>query len=361
MIIWQNTEDYLFGKTKNFKYKHKIASFDLDGTLIVTRSKKKYPISANDWMFFSDNVVTKLTELIESDYCIIIVSNQAGLNAQSKIAEWITKLSQIQVTLNIEFLVFCSVKNNEYRKPLPQFFLNEDFFPQNIFLNKHDKSFYCGDACGRNGDHANTDLKFAKNSKLIFKTPEFLFDGEKQIIPKINYPDVKKYLNLKPDFIFEKNLNPEMIIMVGFPASGKSSIASFLQSTHNYFLINQDNLKTKSKCFKVANEYMKKSQCVVIDNTNKNKEIRGEWINLAIKYNYNVRCILLNVDYDLAMHNNVYRYLTTQKYIPKMVYNMYKSSYEPPELSEGYKEIIVVNKPCSSKNIDKDIYLMYMY
>lgn len=362
MITWQNGDEYLFGKTNSFKWLPKIASFDLDGTLTVTKSKKRFPISADDWEFYDKTVQQKLKDLVKQKYCLVIVSNQSGIKSNIKKEEWMTKLNCIQKTLNLELLVFCSTHDNEFRKPLPMFFFTEVFCPQDIFGEKHKDSFYCGDACGRKGDHADTDLKFAINCGLPFKTPEMLFLNDASVIPTIDYPDIQSILKSKSDFKFKPSMLPEMIIMVGYPASGKSSISSLLEQTHNYVIINQDTLKTKPKCFKFATENLNKKKSIVIDNTNRDKQIRSEWITLANKYNYNVRCISVDVPKDVAIHNNIYRYLATGKYISKIVYNTYGANYEQPELSEGFKDIIVVKKcPVKNDNFDEDMYQMYMY
>lgn len=362
MISWEIGDEYLFGKTKGFKYLPKIASFDLDGTITVTKSKKRYPISSDDWEFYDKVVPQKVKELVKQKYCFIIVSNQGGLKGSPKRQEWMTKLNAIQKVLNLEFLVFCSTHDNEFRKPLPMFFFTEKFFPQDIFGEKHIDSFYCGDACGRQGDHADTDLKFAVNSGLEFKTPEMLFLDEKSVIPEIVYPDIRSILKSKSDFKFKPSMSPEMVIMVGYPASGKSSISSYLEHNHNYTIINQDTLKTKTKCFKFATDTLNKKKSIVIDNTNRDKQIRSEWITLANKYNYNIRCILIDVQKNVAMHNNIYRYLNTGKYISKIVYNTYGANYEPPELSEGFKDIIIVKKcPINNDDFNEDMYQMYMY
>lgn len=362
MIIWQNTDEYLFGKTTNFKWLSKIASFDLDGTITVTKSKKRFPISSDDWEFYDKSVQQKLKDLVKQKYCLIIVSNQMGLKVDLKKQEWIKKINSIQKTLNLELLVFCSTNNNQFRKPLPMFFFTEDFFPQSIFEKKHKDSFYCGDACGRITDHANTDLKFAINCGLEFKTPEMLFLNDISVIPTIDYPDIQSILKLKSDFVFKPTISPEILIMVGYPASGKSSISSFLEKTYNYVIVNQDILNTKQKCFKYATENLNKKKSIVVDNTNRNKKIRFEWITLANKYNYNVRCILVDIPKNIAMHNNIYRYLNTGKYISPIVYNIYGSNYEKPELNEGFKEIIIVKKcPIKNDNFNENMYQMYMY
>lgn len=360
MIIWNNTEEYLYGKTNNFKYCTKIASFDLDGTIIVTLSKKKFPVSHNDWEFFL-GAKEKLQSLSQNGYCLIIVSNQAGLRSEIQKTNWMLKLETIQQSLNLELLIFCSLTNNEFRKPLPMFFLTETFFPQKIYNDKSEVSFYCGDACGRIGDHANTDLKFAQNCGLNFFSPEMLFNKIHQVIPEIVYPDINMYINTKSNFKFEPSFFKEIIIMVGYPASGKSTIANSIASTYNYVIANQDTLKTKSNCLKFVRQNLSANKSVVVDNTNRDKKTRNEWISLAKKYNYKVRCILITIKKDLAMHNNVYRNLTEQKYISKIVYNTYNSQYEEPTLDEGFDSIIYVDKIPQFSEINYDLYSLYLY
>lgn len=361
MLIWKNDTEYLFGKTQKFIYRKKIASFDLDGTLIVTKSKKKFPVDENDWKFYDDNVRTKLENLIKEKYCFIIISNQGGIKGNSQRIQWMNKLNAIQKELNLEMLVFCSTHDNQFRKPLPMFFFEDNFFPQEIFINKSKLSFYCGDACGRHGDHADTDLKFALNSNLEFRTPEMMFKNSAiNYTPVKNYPNVKMFLKSTTSFNFQPSATPEMIIMVGYPASGKSTLSSLIKEKYDYVIINQDTLQTKTKCFKFAVENLNLKKSVIIDNTNRDKKTREEWIKLANKNNYNVRCILLNTSKEHAMHNNIYRYLQTGKYISKIVYNKYGATYEPPEISEGFKNIIHVDNQITN-NIDENIYSMYLY
>ena len=328
-------DEHLSAVTPNFKLVEKVAAFDLDGTLITTKSKKKFPQDENDWVWNYPNVPNELQDLVKNGFCIIVVSNQGGIkdNEAKKAEEWMTKLSNVVNAIGIEIKVLCSISKNKYRKPNNTFI--EEFFPSKM----HKDSFYCGDAVGRDGDFSDTDYKFAINAGIDFKTPENVFLGKTNNLPEIDYCiDInKRYKNSAFNFTPQ---NKEMIIMVGFPASGKSTISRNLAQNFKYAIINQDTMKTVAKCKKEATDKMRSDICIVIDATNPSKEKRKEWIDLAKSYMYTVRVIQMTTSMDRAKHNNCYRALNGGSQIPDIAYNVYKSKFEEPDLSEGVVEII---------------------
>jgi len=68
-MIWENSS-YLSGTYLDFAYKEKGALFDLDQTLIATKSRRKFPIDENDWKPFSSNVSEKINNL-HATHCIV--------------------------------------------------------------------------------------------------------------------------------------------------------------------------------------------------------------------------------------------------------------------------------------------------
>lgn len=348
---WTITDKYLKGVTKKFKLGNKIASFDLDQTLIDTKSGKKFPQNSDDWEWLYDNTVDKLKELHNNNYTIIIISNQAGISSGKQSGEeWMKKLDKIVKKINFELMVLCSTDKNEYRKPLTR--MREDFLP----LKMDKESFYCGDAVGRKKDFSDTDYKFALNININFFTPEHLFLGKKNELPKIIYPIDLTKKNKNIDYDFKPN-KKEIIIMMGFPGSGKSTFSKMLNEKYNYIIINQDTLKTKAKCKKETIKQLENNKCVIIDATNPSKSTRGEWIDIAKNYNYKIRIVKIDEDIETAKHKNIYRSLTTNtKRVPDIGYNMYKSKYDEPSLEEGVEEILLI--PGNPPNDPK--YYMYL-
>lgn len=340
------TDKYYVITTDKFEYKPKIASFDLDDTIITPKNKKDkkdkkntFSKNSDDWKWMYDCVPDKLKELYDDDYCIIIISNQAGIE-KGKIDgdDWIKKIENIIKELQIEMKVFCSIGNNEYRKPICSFY-TEIVLPNIEKVSK--KSFYCGDACGREDDFSDSDYKFALNCNLKYKTPEDLFLGKKEKIPDVNYAfsfDEKKKFSLN----FTPN-KKEMLIMVGFQGSGKSFVSKYISEKYNYEIINRDTEKTMQKCMKKATNLIEKNKNLIIDNTNPSKECRKQWIELAKQYNYKIRILHMQTPFNICKHNNAYRCMTQKiKMISEFVYNLYKSKFETPEKDEGVEEIVKV-------------------
>lgn len=356
-LNWIKTNDYLQASTSGFKFKKKLAMFDLDSTLIIPKIGKKFPIDENDWKFQFKTVPEILQSYHKKDYSIIIISNQGGMSKGKQTFEvWSKKLNSICESLNVELYVFCSVDHNKYRKPYPTWF--EEFIPIEIkeSINRR-VSFYCGDACGRKDDFSDTDYKFALNCMIKFKTPENMFLGKISKIPKILYPNLFEK-KVPENLNFTPSNNKEIIIMVGFPGSGKSFISKEISTKYNYKIVNQDTLKSKEKCLDYINKYIKESKSIIIDQTNPDINTRKKWIDLAKKNSYTLTVILMKTSRELSKHNNYYRYLTTGKnLVPEIAYRIYNSKFQSPELNEGIDRIFTT-EPNKPKNF---YYYYYLY
>ncbi len=93
----------------------------------------------------------------------------------------------------------------------------------------------------------------------------------------------------------------------------------------------------------------------MIDNTNPDKDSRKDYEDLANKYKINIKYFVMDVDYDLAWHNNLYRMIVDEKqHVPKIAYNIFRKKYDPP-VGDGVVNIgLLINKD----KIDQRVYLM---
>jgi bifunctional polynucleotide phosphatase/kinase len=363
-IQWQQTDNYIIGKTKELNLTNKkIAAFDLDDTLVTTKSDKEFAENENDWQLY--DIMPKLTKLSKDGYFLVIISNQLGISKGKTDANvWKKKLENIMNHIKLDFIILCALKDDIYRKPRTK--LWDEFV-------KGDKtaSVYCGDAGGLkkrkiNGneiskDFSDTDLKFALNLGIKFiHRDEFVWDVKNvkcQASYSVDFSTLKSN-----NYIFKPN-QPEMIINVGLPASGKSSFTKKYILPHNYEYVNRDTLKTPKKCLAVAETALKNNKSVVIDNTNVTSEERKLYIDLAKKYNIQCRCLVFTTSKEVCIHNNHYRNFITDNdvaIIPQIVYNVMNKKYEEPELKEGFYEINKIDfSPEFSNEDEKRIYFMY--
>lgn len=363
---------YVYGTSDNYISQNakskliKMAGFDLDGTLIDTKNGKPFPRDADDWKWKYDNVKKKLNYYYEKKYNIIIVTNQAGIkDSEVKLNVWKKKIEYMENDImksypSLQFIIYCMTHKDIHRKPYPKIFEDVKF---------EKKSFFCGDGAGRlknlenRADHTDADIKFAHNIGVRFFTPENIFCKDKQIIT-INYPvnfDKKKHI----PYNYVASNKPELILMHGMPASGKSYWTQRIADSHHLMnrsidCINMDTLKTKKKMDNAICMAVNKINNVLIDNTNLDKSTRKHIIDMVKNINpdYYVRVIVLKSSFSRILHNNAYRYYTNYhniKQIPEFVLKMMKNKMEKPEYDES---IDLIEKIKFKQPID-DIYYLY--
>lgn len=132
---------------------------------------------------------------------------------------------------------------------------------------------------------------------------------------------------------------PEIVIMVGFPGSGKSTIAKKICENENYVHIKGDVHKTPANMIKKAFEYIPLGKSIIFDATNGTIAKRKEYIDFAKKINYSVRCIHVSCSSEVAYSQNVKR--ENNKIVPKIAYHLYSKMFEEPGENEGFSLIII--------------------
>ena len=181
---WEQQGTCLIGGSPGLKESPKIASFDMDDTIITRKSGAKFPVNADDWLILNDIVKPTIQKLDKEGFKIVIFTNQAGIEKGKTKAEDIKKkVANIAKELEVEMQVFVASHEDEYRKPGTAMWT--------LLANKYNgkakidmkASFFCGDAAGRktatHKDFSDSDFKFALNVGIEFKTPEMLFLGQK--------------------------------------------------------------------------------------------------------------------------------------------------------------------------------------
>jgi bifunctional polynucleotide phosphatase/kinase len=352
---------YTYHIPSNFGEKNKIAGFDLDSTIIKTASKRKFPKDKTDWQFLNEYVVPKLCQLYENEYNIIIFTNQSGLKRKlDKQNDFMWKLSKIIAAIGVPVAYIVSINHDQYRKPMTHMF---NFMKEHLH-NKidMDNSFYCGDAAGRPGDFASSDLFFAANCGLKFYTPEDIFkDGEikqsNHVLPERSFLEYLNNPNLNNNFCelnellqFEDD-KKYMIVMVGAPASGKSYLAKQIKEHHyeqKFHIVSQDQVGTHNKMEKLLRKCLNKGNNIIVDNTNPSfkkkphvtfrdfylkimNEIDPTYVTIAINMTTTPK-VIHQLNHFRAQHYN-------RPFIHRVVYNVFNKYYELPTTDEGFDTI----------------------
>jgi bifunctional polynucleotide phosphatase/kinase len=336
----------------------KNACFDLDGTLIKTKSGNKFPKDENDWVFFNSTITTKLQNLYKDDYNIVIITNQSG--SSFNIASFKVKIAAIQKALNIPIQVFISTEHDVYRKPCIGLVTEG--------LIKCPNVFFVGDAAGRKKDFADTDYKFALNLGIPFYVPEDFFSKFERIYEAVKpthprkmipnkYFDLESLVQLLSTKDSRQQLinssesftSEALIILIGPPAVGKSTLAKKIKEIDDSFeIVNQDTLKTKPKVLSTIKKLTKQGTNIIVDKKNEYFDDRLEIIDIVKDLNPAVKIIFIYFDFprEFAEHMNMYRSIAYKaERIPTIVYNKYYSKEKGLQVpkKEDSDEFFVIN------------------
>ncbi|XP_071850455.1 uncharacterized protein F21D5.5-like [Apostichopus japonicus] len=332
----------------------KIAAFDLDYTLIVPKSGRKWPTGPKDWMFLSEEVPKKLKAIYDDGFKIIIFTNQRGMEkGHTTPAGFMTKIEDIITALDIPIQTFVSTGETHYRKP-------GSLMWEHMLKSHNDgiavdtkESYYVGDAAGRAKnwapdkprDFSCSDRMFAVNAGIDFFTPEEYFYGEDKAPFEWRSVNPKDILEGAKDNQLEDKYHMEtkdFALLVGPPASGKSSFYRHFLEPHEYVWINRDTLKTPAKCKEAAKKAISEGKSVAIDNTNPSTTARAAFLSLTKNKGYTVRCFILDTPLELCHHLNMVRQNQSKgknRRVPNVGFNVYKKNFQDPSREEGFSEV----------------------
>lgn len=166
---------------------------------------------------------------------------------------------------------------------------------------------------------------------------------------------------------YRKN-KPKIIIMSGFPGSGKST---FIKNNYSdYNIINQDELGSKAKCIELAYNFLNKDKSIVVDRTNITRKQRKIWIDISKEYKLEPPILIfMDLDPKICYHRICKRenHPVLSKNISLSrkwkIINKFIKYLEYPSLTEGFKLVSIVdvinlnysdNNSITSQSPDKD-------
>ncbi|XP_075047325.1 bifunctional polynucleotide phosphatase/kinase [Mixophyes fleayi] len=366
---WEDKGKLLIFNKKGVQSSSKIAGFDIDGTIITTKSGKVFPTSADDWRILYPEIPKKLKALLADGYKVVFFTNQMGISRGKLRPEvFKAKVEAILDQLGIPVQVFVATGMGIYRKPVTGMW---DYMCEKgndgIKVQKED-CVYVGDAAGRPAnwapdrkkkDFSCGDRLFALNLGIKFYTPEEYFLGWKKAPYQLPTYDPRNLDTSGP--LYEPptstlvSATPEVVVAVGFPGAGKSSFVKEHLVPKGYAFANRDTLGTWQKCVAACEEALQNGKSIFIDNTNPDLESRGRYISCAKKAGVPARCFHFTATIEVAKHNNRFREMTSKGHISvnDMVINSYKSKFVAPSVSEGFSEILKINFVPNFKDPDQ--------
>lgn len=354
--LWHVSRDLIVYTPPDVVAKPKVAAFDLDWCIIKTKSGKVFPTDHRDWeIMWPGKIIPKLKQLNESGYKLVFLTNQTGIARKKlSVTDWQEKASAVVKALGLPVQVIASPNYSLTRKPCPGMWYGlERYFNKGVTIDM-DSSFYVGDAAGRpvnwapkkKKDFSSSDRALAHNLGLTFHTPEEYFLNEKGVSmswSSFSTAELDSSRGMLSGGAQLMSGQHEMIIMVGFPASGKSTFSRRQLSA--YTRINRDELISWDKCKAKCKEALQKGESVVVDNTNPDLSSRERYIALAKEVQVPVRCFKMSTTMAHAQHNNRFRMFTNpgKVEVQGVVYNTFKSKFIEPSKEEGFSEVVDVN------------------
>ena len=142
----------------------------------------------------------------------------------------------------------------------------------------------------------------------------------------------------------------ECFLLVGLPASGKSTFSKRLATSRNALIISTDSIRkmlykdeSKQGDWKEIERVLhdsifqsiSKGQSVIIDATHTVREHRKILINLSSRINWT--CYFLNTDKETCIKRNLKRSRTVPKHVIESMANQLELT--PPKKLEGFKKL----------------------
>ena len=114
--VTKNTELQIM-TCKGCESKPKIAAFDMDGTLITTKSGRVFPLNPQDWkLLFEPQVKQTIQKFYhEDDYKIVIITNQAGIGT-GKLSkkDFRSKVESIVNSIQVPLQLFAAIQKYDF-------------------------------------------------------------------------------------------------------------------------------------------------------------------------------------------------------------------------------------------------------
>ncbi|ORX95001.1 polynucleotide kinase 3 phosphatase-domain-containing protein [Clohesyomyces aquaticus] len=359
--VWQSTgAEVLIGShsspsapTHSLSKPVKIAAFDLDLTLTVSKTGRIKCEDPDDWTWWHESVPSKLQKTSLEGFQIVIFTNQGRLTTKdgseapaAKVFK--EKVEAIFCALGVPVTICAACANDNWRKPRTRAW---DHFIDGLGRGRMvdlEASYMVGDAAGRPTDHTDDDRHFSMNVGIRLYTPEEYFLGaepqawEHKFDPSWHLDEFSTGENS-----YEiPNNGPILLLLVGLPGSGKTSYYFNTLRTLGYERV----APSSSDCsIDRATDMLKAGKCGVVDDTNGDQASRQKWITISRTCGAQVFAAQMLTPPELCLHNDAVRALggpqmnwEGRSVYPRVPFWDLVKSFEPPQEVEGLDGIFTV-------------------
>jgi bifunctional polynucleotide phosphatase/kinase len=298
-----------------------LAIFDFDGTLVKPKDGRQFPRNVSDWQYLRPSVPSTLSSYAAT-HTLVIVTDQSKSWKVDMIHAVLADLALPELPT-----VVIGVKT---QKPSTAHFTSA--FPSFLLAG----SFYVGDAAGRPGDWSDRDKAFAQALSLPFKVPEEVFPMQAPA-PAAHTPQ-----NTSQPLTVQPAAHREVVIMCGYPASGKSTLASRVFEPAGYHITSGDVHKTAAKMKKDALlNGVQAGKSVVFDSTAGTVEKRAEFIAFAAANSLPARIVWCQTPIEIAMEYNKERALGGGANVPAIAFYTFRKHFVAPSEAEGAAVVLL--------------------
>jgi DNA 3'-phosphatase len=225
--------------------------FDVDGTILT--SVDGSVVSDEDFEFLGP--IPEVFERLEKAGAVIaLVSNQMYWKDKQK-----EKFQRLRILFPTVIQAVATGGSSPFRKPNAAIF-NEIV---DVIGGKPRSIHYIGDAIGPTATYppykwSDSDKAFAEAIGATFHEPIEFFPHVRMPLPDLG--------------------EQELVLLVGPPGSGKSTVSASMATEANHVVVNQDLLETKAKVIKAGAAAWAAGKSVIVDATHPTRAKRQEII-----------------------------------------------------------------------------------
>jgi len=299
----------------------RFAIFDLESTIITTKSGRDRPKRASDWKFINGKILKHLRKIYSQGFDVVFISEQDKIISQSRADYYGNKIRLIFNKIGIKGSFFIITKGSIHKKPSSTCF--DILCAHAKFKIKHNKSFYCGPKAGRKAgwqcisdslkitklkdDKSIDDLYFAKNCDIEFRVPEMVFSkyykGDEITLPKRDYGLDFDTRSDGIEYMFNLDIKSKhVIVIVGQQMSGRTYLANRLKEIYYGNIDFEIADGTGLNDFDVIEKFIdiyNQDKSIIIDAHNFRKKFRKTFVDRVRGTDYKTMCINIVTPLDM--------------------------------------------------------------